>query len=177
LLLEAGYYEHAVLINRQLKDLKWTPKALAYSVGPQLPEFAKTLKKDAHGALAVGFWHPSMQYKDEVFGSVQGYIEWIRKKHGKEIMHLQGLATGNCLVMQRALKEAGSLDQVKLRDAMAKLEIKESLIGAVKFDSRGVNMWYSTAVLQVQGLDQKVVYPEKAANAKFHYPLVPWDKR
>jgi branched-chain amino acid transport system substrate-binding protein len=177
LVFEAGYYEHSILINRQLKDLGWTPKALAYSVGPQLPEFAETLKKDGEGAMAVAYWHRALQYKDPIFGSAQEYAELMKKKYGKYPIHVHADGTATGLLLQRALKDAGSLDQEKIRDALLKLEMKDSIVGPIKFDANGRNIWASTAVIQVQGIDQKVVYPEKAANAKFLYPLVPWNQR
>lgn len=177
MLFEAGYYEHSILINRQLKDLGWTPKALAYSVGPQLPEFAETLKKDADGAMAVAYWHRALQYEDPTFGSAQGYAELMKKKYEKYPIHVQADGTATGLLLQRALKDAGSFDQEKIRQALLKVEIKDSIVGPIKFDSQGRNLWGSTAVIQVQGRDQKVVYPGKAANAKFLYPLVPWNQR
>jgi branched-chain amino acid transport system substrate-binding protein len=177
LLFEAGYYEHSILINRQLKDLGWTPKALAYSVGPQLPEFAETLKKDGEGAMAVAYWHRALQYKDPIFGSAQDYAEMMKKKYGKYPIHVQADGTAAGLLLQRALKDAGSLDQEKIRNALLKLEMKDTIVGPIKFDGNGRNIWASTAVIQVQGIDQKVVYPEKAANATFLYPLIPWNKR
>jgi branched-chain amino acid transport system substrate-binding protein len=177
MLFEAGYYEHSILINRQLKDLGWTPKALAYSVGPQLPEFAETLKKDANGAMAVAYWHRALHYKDPTFGSAQGYAELMKKKYGKYPIHVQAEGTAAGLLLQRALEIAGSLDQEKIRQALSKIEIKDSIVGPIKFDSHGRNIWGSTAVIQVQGRDQKIVYPENAANAKFLYPLVPWNQR
>jgi branched-chain amino acid transport system substrate-binding protein len=177
MLFEAGYYEHSILINRQLKDLGWTPKALAYSVGPQLPEFAETLKKDSNGAMAVAYWHRALQYKDQTFGSAQRYAELMKDKFGKYPIHVQAEGTAAGLLLQQALKDAGSLDQEKIRQALLKVEIKDSIVGPIKFDSRGINIWGSTAVIQVQDGDQKIVYPEKAANAKFLYPLVPWNQR
>jgi branched-chain amino acid transport system substrate-binding protein len=177
MLFEAGYFEHSILINRQLKDLAWIPKSLAYSVGPQLPEFAETLKKDAEGAMAVAYWHRALQYKDPVFGSAQEYAEIMRKKYGKYPIHIQADGTAAGLLLQRAVKDSGSLDQEKIRNALLKLEIKDSIVGSIKFDSNGRNIWGSTAVIQILGGDQKVVYPERAANAKFLYPLVPWNKR
>jgi branched-chain amino acid transport system substrate-binding protein len=177
LLFEAGYYEHSIMINRQLKDLGWTPKSLAYSVGPQLPEFAETLKKDGEGAMAVAYWHRALQYKDPIFGSAQEYAELMKKKYGKYPIHVHADGTAAGLLLQRALKDAGSLDQEKIRNALLKLEMKDTIVGPIKFDNNGRNIWASTAVIQVQGIDQKVVYPEKAANAKFLYPLTPWSQR
>jgi len=177
LLFEAGYYEHSILINRQLKDLGWAPKGLAYSVGPQLPEFAETLKKDADGAMAVAYWHRALQYKDPVLGSAQEYAEMMKKKFGKYPIHVHADGTAAGLLLQRALKDAGSLDQEKIRSALLKIEVKDSIVGPIKFDRNGRNIWGSTAVIQIQGGDQKVVYPEKAANAKFLYPVVPWSQR
>ena len=177
LLFETGVFEHAALVTRQLKDLKWIPKALSFSVGPQLPEYAATFKKDAEGVMCVGMYHHAIPYKDPVFGSNLEYAELIKKKIGVYPNHIHGNSTGAGLLLQRALKEAGSFDQEKLRDTLSKIEIRDSIIGPIKYDSAGRNIWASTTVLQIQNGENMIVGPENRANAKFMYPLLPWDKR
>jgi branched-chain amino acid transport system substrate-binding protein len=177
MLFEVGYYEHSVLINRQLIDLRWIPKALAYSLGPQLPEFAKTLGKDAEGAMAVAYWNRALQYKDKTFGSTQEYAELVNKKLNEYPIHLQAWGTAAGLILQEVLKISNSLEQDKIRQALLTIEIPDSIVGPIKFDEKGKNIWATNAVIQVQNGTQKIVYPEKAANAKFIYPVVPWDKR
>jgi hypothetical protein len=84
LLFETGYFEHSVLITRQLKDQRFSPKALAFSVGPQLPDFTKSLGKDADYTMGVAYWHPKMKYKDAAFTIAQ-YNDMFKQKYGREL--------------------------------------------------------------------------------------------
>jgi Periplasmic binding protein len=46
-LVASSYFEEAVLIVKQAKQLKFCPKMLALTLGPEFPDFAKSLGKDA----------------------------------------------------------------------------------------------------------------------------------
>ena len=176
LLLEAGYFEHSVLISRQLKDSGWVPKGLAFSVGPQLPDFVRDLKKDAEDTMGVSYWHRKMMYKDSAF-TVAEYNEMFKKKYGENASYLNAFGTAGGRLLQLALEKAGSLNQDKIREALRNIEVPDSIIGGIKYDSAGRNIWASTGVLQIQNGIDEIVYPEKAATAKFRYPVTPWGKR
>jgi branched-chain amino acid transport system substrate-binding protein len=176
LLYETGYFEHSVLISRQLKDLGWVPKALAFSVGPQLPDFVRDLGKDAEGTMGVSYWHRKMMYKDSAF-TVAEYNEMFKEKFGEYPNYLNAFGTAGGRLLQQALEKAGSLNQDKIRGALRDIEIPDSIIGGIKYDEAGRNLWASTGVLQIQNGKDEIVYPEKAATASFKYPVTPWGER
>lgn len=176
LLFETGYFEHSVLITKQLKDLRFTPKALAFSVGPQLPDFAKSLGKDADDTMGVAYWHPRMKYRDPDFTVVQ-YNEMFARKYGREPVYLNAYGTAAGRLLEKALGIAGSLNQEKIREAMHKLEMPDTIVGGIKYDEAGRNIWGKTGALQIQKGQAEIVAPEGAATTKFSYPATPWDKR
>lgn len=176
LLFETGYFEHSVLITRQLKDQRFTPKALAFSVGPQLPDFTKSLGKDADYTMGVAYWHPKMKYKDSAF-TIEQYNEMFNRKYGRGPVYLNAYGTAAGRLLETALGIAGSLNQEKIREAMHKIELADTIVGGIKYDEAGRNIWGRTGVLQIQKGQAEIVAPEKAATAKFLYPAVPWEKR
>jgi len=176
LLYEAGYFEHSVLISRQLKDLGFTPKLLAFSVGPQLPDFVKSLGKDADYTLGVSYWHMKMRYKDPAF-TVAQYNEMFKRRFGHDPVYLNAYGTAAGRLLELALNQAKSLKQDRIREVLSKMEMADSLVGGIKFDEAGRNIWGKTGVLQIQKGHDEIVYPEKAATSSLTYPIVPWGKR
>ena len=171
-----GYFEHSALVTRQLKDQNFTPKAYVFAIGPQLPDFVKTLGKDANYALAPSYWTATMKYRDPAF-TIDEYNTMFKKQFGHYPTYHAAQGTGAGRLLQRALEKAGSLQQDKIREALSKIELKDTLVGEVKFDEAGRNIWGKVGVLQIQDGKRVIVYPPKAAEAKLAYPAVPWNKR
>lgn len=176
ILYVCGYFEHSTLVTRQLKDLGYVPKALAFSIGPQLPEFVETLGKNADHALAPTYWLSSMKYADPAFNCAQ-YTEMFKKKFGHEPTYQSAHSTSAGRLLQRALEKAGSLEQEKIRKVLSEMDLTDTITGKIKFDDRGVNIGGKVGVVQIQNGAQKVIFPSVAADGKLIYPAVPWDKR
>jgi len=176
ILYVCGYFEHSTLVTRQLKELKFSPKALIFAIGPQLPDFVKTLGKDSEYALAPSYWMGTMRYKDPAF-SIEEYNEMFKKQFGHYPTYHSAHGTSAGRLLERALAKAGSLEQAKIRKALREIELTDTITGSIKFNEKGENLWGKVGVLQIQKGEQKVIYPEKAAESKLIYPVVPWEKR
>ena len=74
-----------------------------------------------------------------------------------------------CLAFQYAIQNAGSLDPLKVRDALAALDVV-TFYGILKFDSRGINVYKPMAVNQIQNGELMTVWPIGVQNAKPMYP-------
>jgi len=171
-----GYFEHSALITRQLKDLGFTPKACAFGIGPQLPDFVTTLGKNADFALAPSYWTTTMKYRDPAF-TIPEYSEMFKKQFGHYPTYHASHGTAAGRLLQRAMERAGGFQQDKIREALSKIELTDTILGDVKFDEAGRNIWGKLGVLQIQKGQQVIVYPEKAAETKVIYPAVEWGKR
>ena len=176
ILYVCGYFEHSVLVSRQLKDLNYTPKACAFTIGPQLPDFEKSLKKDSYYALAPCYWMGTMKYRDPAF-SVADYNNMFKKKFGHLPTYQSAFGTSAGRVLQRALEKAGSVKQADVRRVLKNIELKETITGEVKFDDRGVNVLGKIGVVQIQDGKQNVIYPKSVSDSILKYPAVPWGKR
>ena len=176
ILLEAGYYEHSVLITRQMKELKFSPKALFLSVGPQIPDFVKNLGKDAEYSMATAPWHSKMKFKDPAFTNAE-YCEMFNKKYKENPDLFSAFGTAGGRLLEQALEKAGSLDQDKIRLALRNIALTDTIVGPIKFDEAGRNALGKIGVLQIQKGQGEVVNPIGAATSKVWYPAVPWEKR
>src|SRR5437899_2586136 len=62
LLLVGGLFSHALRVMKATKEVDFTPKGLAFSYGPTVPEFLKEFGKDAEGVIAASEWLPSFPF-------------------------------------------------------------------------------------------------------------------
>ncbi len=174
--LGSGHYASAALIMKQAKELKFSPKAFGFSVGPALPQFVDSLKDAAEYVFGGTQWTPSLKYKDDQFGTAADYAAKFKAFAGYDpaYQNAESTCAGQCF--QQALAIAGSLDTEKVRDALAGLNFK-SFYADVKFDSRGINADKPMAAEQIQNGKKVTVWPKDAASGDIKYPTPPWDKR
>src|SRR5262249_16460037 len=117
ILIGGTYLPDAENFVRQAKELDLNVKAMAFSIGPAVPDFYNDLKNDANYIYGSSPWEPSLKlpgidafvtrYKD-AYGYVPGY-------------HAAG-GYGSGQLLAEAVKKARSLDQEKLRDALQNIE-------------------------------------------------------
>jgi branched-chain amino acid transport system substrate-binding protein len=92
---------------------------------------------------------------------------------GKSINTHSGYAYLAVLVIADALERSKSAAPEDIREALAKTRFTQDLVigGAVSFDSRGDNANAETALVQILGGVVKVALPQKAAEAKYIFPM------
>ncbi|GAC1407523.1 MAG: amino acid ABC transporter substrate-binding protein [Candidatus Velthaea sp.] len=178
LILNGGHLQDAVLLQKGFKEQNVNAKMFGYSVGPDTPDFRKTLGKDADYVFGGTQWSPTAKYK-----GAQGFITdskvyaaEFQKKYGHVPDYHNAESSATCLAFQYAIQKAGSLDPQKVRDALAKLDVV-TFYGILKFDNRGINIYKPMAVNQIQKGDLKTVWPTGVQNAQPMYPTPDWNKR
>lgn len=174
--LECGYFETAVLMTKQSKDLKVSPKIMAFTVGPEIPDFAKSLGKDAEYMYGNAWWLPSMAWSGPVFGSAQEFAAGFQKRFGYEPGYHAASGTAAGLLLQLAIEKAGSTDPVKVREAFSTMDV-ETFWGPIAWEANGKNVKGSSGVVQIQNGKITVVWPEKIQQAKPIYPMPAWETR
>jgi branched-chain amino acid transport system substrate-binding protein len=82
------------------------------------------------------------------------------------------------LVLGDALNRAGSTDPEKIRDALAKTDLKADQLmmgyNGIKFDETGQNTEASTYLIQLKDKAYQLVWPEKSAQTKIEWPMKGW---
>ena len=180
IVLGAGHLQDSLLIVKQAKDLGVSPKAMGFSVGPSSPEFRANLKSNADYIFGATQWTEALKYNgDDPWKTPKHYAEAFRAKHPGygDIAYQVAESSGAVIAFARAIERAGSLDPVKVRDAIAALDIM-TFYGQIKFDSRGINTFKPMAVEQLQPDGRKyTVFPPAVADKDALYPMPAWDKR
>lgn len=171
--LAAGtYFDDAVAITRQMKELNVNPKMFGLTVGGDLPEFYNLLKQNAEYVYGSTQWDDSLPYP----GQKEFLAAYKAKFKGQEPSYHTAAGYAGCLIYADAVKRAGTLDADKVRDQLLKMEIKTAF-GEYKVDPDGFQIAHKMVMLQWQDGKRIVVWPDDLANGKMRYPTPEWGKR
>ena len=178
IVMNSGHLAEAIAINKAAKQLGLTAKIFAYSVGPSTPDFISALGPDANYVYDGSQWTPQVKYKPSFYLSVSDYVKAYEAKYSSTEPPDYHVAesTAGCLAFEKAIENAGSLDPVKVRDALAALDVM-TFFGEIKFDSRGINTFKPMVVEQIQNGTHYTVFPADEANGKPQYPTPSWSSR
>src|SRR6266700_809067 len=170
-LAAATYFDDAVALTRQMKDLNVNPKMYGVTVGGDLPEFYDILKGSAEYIYGATQWEPVLNYP--------GNKEWFESykaefKHEPSYHSTAGYS--GCLVYAEAVKRAGSIDPEKVREQLLKLEMKTAF-GDYKVDQDGFQLAHKAVTFQWQKEKKVVVWPDDLAQGKVLFPTPPWTAR
>ena len=167
-----SYFADAVAQIRQLREMNYNLKMFASTVGPGLPRFAKDLGSTAEYVLGFSQWEPVMALGHEGMGE---FIKAYRDRYGDTPNYHSGTAYASLQVFEAAVIKAGSFDRVKVRDALASLDVK-TVIGTFKVNAQGLNS-HEGMTFQIQDGERKIVWPPHLAQAKVRLPMPPWNER
>jgi branched-chain amino acid transport system substrate-binding protein len=167
----ATYFDDAVALTRQMKELDVNPKMYGVTVGGDLPEFYDTLKGSAEYIYGATQWEPVLNYP--------GNKEWFESykaefKHEPSYHSAAGYA--GCLIYAEGAKRAGSIDADKVREQLLKLETR-TIFGDYKVDKDGYQLAHKMVTFQWQKERKVVVWPDDLAQGKILFPTPPWTQR
>jgi branched-chain amino acid transport system substrate-binding protein len=170
-LAAATYFDDAVALMRQMKELNVSPKMYGVTVGGDLPEFYDTLKQNAEFIYGATQWEPTLPYPGN-----QEFFETYKKDFGHEPSYHSAAGYAGCVIYAEAVKRAGSLDADKVREQLLKLETK-TMFGDFKVDADGFQLTHKMVTFQWQGEKKVTVWPDELAQAKPRFPTPPWNQR
>ena len=175
-LVASGFFQESLLIVKQSKELKFCPKMIALTVGPDVPDFTKSLGKDADYIYGSAWWLPNMGYKSRDFGSSRDYSKALTERLGREPNYHVASGTAAGLFLQMAIEKANSLDTDAVRKAFSTMDI-ETFWGTVAWNEQGQNIKGASGPIQIQNGKLVSIYPEQLREAPAAYPMPCWDKR
>jgi branched-chain amino acid transport system substrate-binding protein len=167
----ATYFDDAVALTRQMKELNVNPKMYGVTVGGDLPEFYDTLKQNAEYIYGATQWEPTLPYPGN-----QEFFDAYRKDFGHEPSYHSAAGYAGCIIYAEGVKRAGSLDADRVREQLLKLETK-TMFGEYKVDADGFQVAHKMVTFQWQGEKKVTVWPDDLAQAKPRYPTPPWNQR
>jgi branched-chain amino acid transport system substrate-binding protein len=165
------YFDDAVAITRQMKELNVNPKMFGLTVGGDLPEFYDLLKQNAEYVYGSTQWDESLPYPGQ-----KEFLAAYTKKFKHEPSYHAAAGYAGCLIYGEAVKRAGTLDADKVREQLLKMEIKTAF-GDYKVEADGFQVAHKMVMLQWQDGKRVVVWPDDLASGKLRYPTPEWGKR
>jgi branched-chain amino acid transport system substrate-binding protein len=165
------YFDDAVAITRQMKELNVNPKMFGLTVGGDLPEFYDLLKQNAEYVYGSTQWDETLPYPGQ-----KEFLAAYTKKFKHEPSYHAAAGYAGCLIYGEAVKRAGTLDADKVREQLLKMEIKTAF-GDYKVDADGFQVAHKMVMLQWQDGKRVVVWPDDLAGGKARYPTPEWGKR
>jgi branched-chain amino acid transport system substrate-binding protein len=168
-----SYLLDATTLMRQAQEVDLNPKYYTSAgTGFAAAEFPtpKGAGKNAEYTFSVSQWLADAPWP----GSKEFDAEYF-KRTGTHPQYHAMQAYASLVVAVQAINNAKSLDAAKVRDAIAKLDLKTSAFGPIKFVN-GQNV-HPVLITQVQGGKYHVVFPPDVADAKPIIPAPAWSKR
>jgi branched-chain amino acid transport system substrate-binding protein len=174
-----GYTADDMMIVRQCKELDFSPKLFASSVGAMVTGFVEEMGKDADYLVEGEWWVPEMKSEDHIFGTTADYIQACKDLHGEDFKPQYWTSSGSAVgvLLQMAIEKADSIETEKVRDALASLDVELSCWSPVAFNEKGQNIKWVHPVVQVQNGEYIIVYPEESQGNKPLYPAPAWKDR
>jgi branched-chain amino acid transport system substrate-binding protein len=179
------YFEDAVAITRQMKELNLNPKMYAVTVGVALPRFYEELGRTAEFVYGPSQWEPELVTiragglipMARQFPGAREFVEaHTREYPGADLSYPTGAGYGGCQVLSEAVKRAGSLDREKIREAILKLNFN-TVYGGFKVDQDGFQIAHKMVTVQWQDGKKVIVWPDELAPGKPRFPTPPWSQR
>ncbi len=168
----ATYFDDAVAITRQMKELNVNPKMYGVTVGGDLPKFYELLGKNAEFIYGASQWEPVLPYP-----GIKEFVEAYGKEFpGADLSYHSAGGYGGCQILVEAIRRAGSLNGEKLRDTILKLTMK-TVYGDYKVDQDGFQIAHKMVMFQWQDGKKVIVWPDEVAAGKARIPTLPWSQR
>ena len=168
----ATYFDDAVAITRQMKELNVNPKLYGVTVGGDLPKFYELLGKNAEFVYGATQWEPELPYP----GSKEFLAAYTKEFPGADLSYHSAGGYAGCQVLVEAVRQAGSLDGEKLREAILKLDYN-NVYGGFKVDADGFQVSHKMVMFQWQDGKKVIVWPDELAAGKARFPTPPWNQR
>jgi branched-chain amino acid transport system substrate-binding protein len=165
-----GLAEDAAEMVKSLKRIGYAPQ-LFLAQGAAEPRFVQFVGQDAEFALGLSAYDTRFATRGNA-----AFVQAWRKRWPGEPGALAAATYGAALVLEEAVRKAGSLEQERLREVLAALDT-ETPLGRYRVDDTGAQVGARPAVVQVLGGQRELVWPRALATAQWRLPYPRWDER
>jgi branched-chain amino acid transport system substrate-binding protein len=171
----ASYLLDATTLMRQSAQADLNPQYYTSAgtgfAAAEFPMNDKGAGPYAEYTFSVSQWLPSARWK----GSAE-FDEAFFKLTGSHPAYHAMQAYAALLTSVAAVNAANTAQPGPIRDALRKLDLKETPFGPIAFDERGQNN-HPVLITQVIEGKYRVVYPPDVAETSPVLPTPPWNKR
>jgi branched-chain amino acid transport system substrate-binding protein len=162
MLFSVSYLNDLILIVRTVKQVGLNIAINGGSGGFVIPDFYKNVGSAAEGLLGVAHWN------HDVNDAAEKVNAEYKKRTGEFIFEYAGGLVAQTYMLVDAMERAKSADPVKVRDALATLDVSSGYAamapgGKVKFGPDGKNVYGHPVGVQWQNGDLVSVFPKEDA--------------
>ena len=169
-LLVSGHSKGAATAGRQIGEMRIQADIIAIT-HCEAAKVDEKFASAANGMLCPTQWVESSPLKDDIFGNAGKWNADFKVAYPSynTVPYQTAQASAAVLVYKAAFEAAGSLDQVKVRDAIAATDM-ETFYGHIKFSEAGNNIAKPMFMRQISGgiynaiiTPDDMVFPRKAS--------------
>jgi len=170
-----SYPDETFLVTKQAIELGFNPKVFEANVGVYMPVFRDMFGADmVEGVIGGGAWSPKQS------AAAKAFYDKLMTRYGKTALDMWGnlFYYGAWQFFEQAVEKAGTLNQKKIRDIIAKEKFNTAL-GPTWFDAkqRLARECHPGEWGQWQKGEWEVVLPKNKATAKIIFPKPAWPKK
>ncbi len=168
----ATYFDDAVAITRQMKELDVNLKMYGVTVGGDLPKFYELLGRNAEFVYGATQWEPELPYP----GAREFNDAYKKEFPGADLSYHSAGGYAGCQILVEATKRVGSPDGEKIRAEILKMDLN-TVYGGFKVDQDGFQVSHKMVMFQWQDGKKAIVWPDELATGKARFPTPPWSQR
>ncbi len=161
-------------IVKALAQIGYNPKAIFMDIGPNQPDFYKTVGKLAEGVMGESYFESALANKTASAKTLVDIMDKWYLTRPSEIASHTGVGWGAMEVLVNAIRCANSLDQSKMRDCLLTHKF-DSIWGSLgPWNPDGTLAQSGVPIIQWINGAKQIVLPEELATAQLVYPKPPW---
>jgi len=159
-----------VAIIRQMKGMNLDTKMVSSLPYGLLPEFYEQLGRDAEFVYSATFWDESLPNPGN-----REFVAAYREEFNRAPAVQSANSYAGCQIFAEAVRQAGTIESEKLREALLSLKTK-TILGDFAVDQRGFQTGQKAVTIQWQDGKQAVVWPDGLGSAP-RFPTPNWTSR
>jgi branched-chain amino acid transport system substrate-binding protein len=184
-LAAATYFDDAVALTRQSKELNVNLRMYGVTVGGDLPRFYETLGRTAEFVYGSSQWEPELVTLRagglipvaRQYPGAREFVDAYRREYpGADLSYHSAGGYAGCELLLEGIRRAGSLNGELVRAAILKLDL-HTIYGSFKVDADGFQVGKRMVMFQWQDGKKAIVWPEDLAPEKPRIPTPPWTQR
>ena len=179
IIVSGGFFADHLLLVRQLKENRVSPKAYIGPFGIAYESFIREMGENAEYLYSTCAWNPGITQPGTEKIS-EGFVKRFRRMFQREpnTTNMHGYTSTRVLLaaMGNVLRQKKPLTGPNIRQALAEIDLVLPM-ERVAFDKQGDPLHYQHLIVQIQNGRLQVVYPADRATAEPIYPMPKWGER
>jgi branched-chain amino acid transport system substrate-binding protein len=178
-IVSGGFFADHLLLVRQLKENRVSPKAYIGPFGIAYESFIRELGENAEYLYSTFAWNPGITNPGTEAAS-RDFVERFRSMFHREpnTTNMHGYTSTRAVLaaIQNVLNQKKPLTGPNIRQSLAELDLVLPM-ERLAFDKHGDPLHYQHLVVQIQKGKFEVVYPPERSTASAIYPMPRWSQR